>query len=103
MPEGDSLSAVAPYRVVNIGNSDKVRLLDFIDAIEDCLGQKAERNYMGMQTGDVPATWANADLLKTLTGYRPQTDFRDGIGKFVDWYLNYHGVKNDPEKKHYRL
>ena len=82
---------MAPYRVVNIGNSDKVRLLDFVDAIEDCLGQKAERNYMGMQTGDVPATWANADLLKTLTGYRPQTDFRDGIAKFVDWYREYSG------------
>ena len=91
VPEGDSLSAVAPYRVVNIGNSDKVRLLDFIDAIEDCLGQKAERNYMGMQTGDVPATWANANLLKTLTGYRPQTNFRDGIAKFVDWYREYSG------------
>ena len=89
VPEGDNLSPVAPYRVVNIGNSDKVRLLDFVNAIEDCLGQKAERNYMGMQTGDVPATWANADLLKTLTGYRPQTDFRDGIAKFVDWYREY--------------
>ena len=91
VPEGDNLSPVAPYRVVNIGNSDKVRLLDFVDAIEDCLGQKAKRNYMGMQTGDVPATWANADLLKTLTGYRPQTDFRDGIAKFVDWYREYSG------------
>ena len=89
--EGDSLSPVAPYRVVNIGNSDKVRLLDFVDVIEDCLGQKAERNYMGMQTGDVPATWANADLLKSLTGYRPQTDFRDGIAKFVEWYREYSG------------
>lgn len=91
VPKGDSLSPVAPYRVVNIGNSDKVRLLDFVDAIEDCLGQKAERNFMGMQAGDVPATWANADLLKTLTGYRPQTDFRDGISKFVEWYRKYSG------------
>ncbi|MET4102695.1 UDP-glucuronate 4-epimerase [Roseovarius sp. MBR-78] len=91
VPEGDSLSPVAPWRVVNIGNSDKVRLLDFVDAIEDCLGQKAIRNYMGMQTGDVPATWANADLLKTLTGYRPQTDFRDGIARFVEWYREYSG------------
>ncbi|MEP1201242.1 GDP-mannose 4,6-dehydratase [Tateyamaria sp.] len=91
VPEGDNLSPVAPYRVVNIGNSDKVRLLDFVDAIEECLGQKAERNYMGMQTGDVPATWANADLLKTLTGYHPQTDFRDGIAKFVGWYREYSG------------
>lgn len=91
VPEGDSLSPVAPYRVINIGNSEKVRLLDFVDAIEDCLGEKAERNYMGMQTGDVPATWANADLLKTLTGYRPQTDFRDGIAKFINWYRDYCG------------
>ena len=44
---------------------------------------------MGMQTGDVPATWANANLLKTLTGYQPKTDFRDGIAKFVEWYREY--------------
>jgi len=89
--EGDSLSPVAPYRVVNIGNSDKVRLLDFVDAIEECLGMKATRNYMDMQMGDVPATWANADLLQTLTGYRPQTDFRVGIARFVEWYREYAG------------
>ncbi|MFK7877330.1 MAG: NAD-dependent epimerase/dehydratase family protein, partial [Paracoccaceae bacterium] len=83
VPEGDSLSPVAPYRVVNIGNSDKVRLLDFVDAIEEMLGQKAIRNYMPMQMGDVPATWANADLLQTLTGYKPQTNFKDGIAQFV--------------------
>ncbi len=89
--KGDSLSPVAPYRVVNIGNSDKVRLLDFVDAIEDSLGQKAQRNYMDMQMGDVPATWANAELLQRLTGYRPQTDFRDGIDKFVTWFRDYYG------------
>ncbi len=88
--EGDSLSPVAPYRVVNIGNSDKVRLLDFVDAIEAELGKPAIRNYMPMQKGDVPATWANAELLKTLTGYAPQTDFKDGIKQFVDWYLAYY-------------
>lgn len=90
IPEGDSLSPVAPYRVVNIGNSEKVRLLDFVDAIEDSLGQKATRNYMEMQMGDVPATWANADLLQELTGYRPQTDIRDGIEKFVSWFREYY-------------
>ncbi len=89
--EGDSLSPVAPYRVVNIGNSDKVRLLDFVDAIEACLRRKAIRNYMEMQPGDVPATWADAGLLQRLTGFRPQTDFRDGIGHFVDWYRDYYG------------
>ncbi len=88
---GDSLSPVAPFRIVNIGNSDKVRLLDFVDAIEACLGKKAIRNYMPMQMGDVPATWANAELLQRLTGYRPQTDFRDGIARFVTWFREYYG------------
>jgi UDP-glucuronate 4-epimerase len=88
---GDSLSPVAPFRIVNIGNSDKVRLLDFVDAIEESLGKKAVRNYMPMQMGDVPATWANADLLQRLTGYRPQTDFRDGIARFVAWFREYAG------------
>jgi UDP-glucuronate 4-epimerase len=88
---GDSLSSVAPWRVVNIGNSDKVRLLDFIDAIEQCLGKPAIRNYMAMQPGDVPATWADASLLQQLTGYRPQTSFLEGVRRFVDWYLDFHG------------
>lgn len=87
---GDSLSPVAPFRIVNIGNSDKVRLLDFVDAIEDCLGKKAIRNYMEMQKGDVPATWANADLLHRLTGYKPQTHFKDGIAQFVAWFRDYY-------------
>jgi len=91
VPAGDSLSPVAPWRVVNIGNSDKVRLLDFIDAIEAELGITAKRNYMPMQMGDVPATWADATLLRNLTGYRPQTDFRDGIARFVTWFREYHG------------
>lgn len=89
--DGDSLSPVAPYRIVNIGNSEKVRLLDFINAIEDELGIEAVRNYMGMQTGDVPATWADARLLETLTGYKPQTGVREGIAKFVSWFRDYHG------------
>ncbi|WP_170525873.1 GDP-mannose 4,6-dehydratase [Ruegeria arenilitoris] len=89
--EGDSLSPVAPYRVVNIGNGDKVRLMDFVEAIEEAVGKKAIRNYMPMQMGDVPATWANTDLLQRLTGYRPQTDFKDGIAQFVEWFREYHG------------
>lgn len=88
---GDSLSHVAPFRIVNIGNSQKVRLLDFIEAIENCLGKKAVRNYMPMQLGDVPATWADAALLQRLTGYRPQTDFRDGVARFVTWFRDYYG------------
>jgi UDP-glucuronate 4-epimerase len=91
IPEGDSLSPAAPYRVVNIGNSDKVRLLDFIDAIEAELGIEAVRNYMPMQPGDVPATWADASLLQKLTGYAPQTGFREGIAKFVAWHRDFYG------------
>jgi UDP-glucuronate 4-epimerase len=86
----DSLSPVAPFRTINIGNSDKVRLLDFVDALEEHLGKKAFRNYMPMQPGDVPATWADATLLKNLTGYKPNTNFKDGIKAFVDWYVEYY-------------
>lgn len=89
--EGDSLSPVAPWRVVNIGNGDKVRLLDFVEAIEEAVGKKAVRNYMPIQMGDVPATWADTELLQRLTGYRPQTDFKVGIAQFVEWFRDYHG------------
>ena len=89
--EGDSLSPVAPYRIVNIGNSEKVKLLDFVAAIEDAIGRPAKRNLMDMQLGDVPATWADATLLQRLTGYRPETDVRDGIAQFVAWYRDYYG------------
>ncbi len=87
---GDSLSPAAPFRVVNIGNSAKIRLLDFIDAIEAEIGKKAIRNYMPMQQGDVLATWADASLLQSLTGYRPQTPFREGVARFVRWYRDYY-------------
>lgn len=89
--EGDSLSPAAPYRVVNIGNSVTVRLLDFVEAIEAELGLKAIRNYMPMQMGDVPATWADASLLKRLTGYQPHTDVREGIAHFVRWFRDFYG------------
>lgn len=90
--EGDSLSPAAPFRVVNIGNSEKVRLMDFIDAIEQEIGRKAIRNMMPMQLGDVPATWADASLLQNLTGYRPQTPFREGVARFVRWYRDYYNI-----------
>jgi UDP-glucuronate 4-epimerase len=87
---GDSLSPVAPFRIVNIGNSTKVQLIDFIDAIESELGISAKRNYIDMQLGDMPATWADASLLQHLTGYRPRTDFREGIARFVAWFRDYY-------------
>ena len=92
IPDYDSLSPVAPYRVVNIGNSDKVKLLDFIDAIEDALGIQAIRNCMPMQPGDVHATWADTRLLRELTGFEPDTNFKDGVREFVDWYRDHRGT-----------
>lgn len=92
IPEGDSLSPVAPYRTVNIGNSEQVSLGDFIAAMEDALGMEATKNYMKMQKGDVPATWANASLLHSLTGYKPQTSVTEGVARFVKWYREYNNV-----------
>ncbi|AJE46077.1 NAD-dependent epimerase/dehydratase family protein [Celeribacter indicus] len=90
--EGDSLSPVAPFRVVNIGNSDAVQLTDFIAAIETATGRTAARNLMPMQPGDVPATWADATLLKRLTGYAPKTSVPEGVAKFVRWYRQYYNA-----------
>ena len=91
IPPGDSLSKDAPFRIVNIGNSTRVKLTDFVEAIEEVLGRRAIRNYLPMQKGDVPATWADASLLKRLTGYAPKTDLRDGMRAFVAWYRDYYG------------
>jgi UDP-glucuronate 4-epimerase len=88
----DSLSPVAPYRVVNIGNGTKVKLMTFIEVIEEALERKAIRNEMPMQTGDVYATWANTDLLAKLTGTRPATELREGVGDFVRWYRDYYKI-----------
>ncbi|MBY6140120.1 SDR family NAD(P)-dependent oxidoreductase [Leisingera daeponensis] len=90
VPEGDSLSPVAPHRVVNIGNSESVRLTAFIEAIEAATGRKADQNLMPIQAGDVPATWADAALLNRLTGYSPQTSVPEGVARFVSWYREYY-------------
>ena len=89
---GDSLSPVAAWRVVNIGNGEKVSLGDFIAAIEAAAGKKAMRRMTEMQQGDVRATWADTTLLRRLTGYAPETDIRDGMARFVEWYRGYAGV-----------
>ncbi len=96
VPEGDSLSPVAPFRVVNIGNSEPVQLTEFIEAIEEATGLNATRNLMPMQPGDVPATWADATLLRSLTGYTPRTSVREGVAKFVAWYRDYY-LRNSNE------
>lgn len=88
--DGDSLSPVAPWRVVNIGNSNAVKLTDFIDAIEQATGRLSVRNLMPIQAGDVHSTWADASLLKKLTGYSPKTNILDGTKAFVDWFKDYY-------------
>ena len=86
----DSLSPVAPFRVVNIGNSAPVELAQFISVLETALGKKAIQNFMDMQPGDVPATWADTRLLEALTGYCPRTDIQDGVNALIKWYLEYY-------------
>jgi UDP-glucuronate 4-epimerase len=88
--EFDSLSPVAPHRVVNIGNSQPVGLLPFIEEIERCLSRPIARNYMDIQLGDVPRTWADASLLEALTGYKPNTQVSEGVAQFVAWFRDYY-------------
>ena len=88
----DSISSVAPYRIVNIGNSKKIKLLDFIEAIEKNLKKKAIRNYLPMQKGDVPETLADTNLLRSLIDYQPNTNFHEGIKSFIEWYREYYNV-----------
>tara|TARA_B110000971_G_scaffold128840_1_gene131910 strand:+ start:141 stop:1142 length:1002 start_codon:yes stop_codon:yes gene_type:complete len=86
----DSLSSVAPFRILNIGNTQKIYLLDFINALEKEIGLKGLRNYKPMQKGDVLMTLSDTSLLKKLTGYKPKTNYKVGIKKFLDWYLKYY-------------
>jgi len=87
----DPATSYAPYRVYNIGNNEPVELMEFIETIEDAVGKKAEKNMMGMQDGDVVATYADIDALVDAVGFKPATPLKDGIQKFVDWYKGYHG------------
>ncbi len=89
--KNDSLSFVAPFRILNIGNTKKIYLLDFINTLEKELGKKIKRNYLPMQKGDVYSTLSDSSLLKKITGYNPKTDYRKGVKKFIDWYKNFYG------------
>jgi UDP-glucuronate 4-epimerase len=79
---------VAPWRVVNIAGGQPVPLLEFVEAIEVALGQRAKRILLPMQPGDVRETFADHRLLEALTGYRPQTPLSVGVPAFVEWYLS---------------
>ena len=88
--KNDSLSPVAPFRIINIGNTKKVYLLDFISTLEKELDKKAIRNEMPMQKGDVQSTLSKTRLLKEIINYNPNTSYRFGIKKFIDWYKAYY-------------
>ncbi|PTQ13137.1 UDP-glucuronate 5-epimerase [Sphingomonas oleivorans] len=82
----DTLSAHAPFRVVNIGGGQPIGLMEFVETVEAAVGKPAVRKMLPMQPGDVPRTYAAAGLLEALTGYRPATSVEDGVKAFVDWY-----------------
>ncbi len=88
--DADSLSPIAPWRVVNIGRGEPLKLTALIEALETALGRTAERKLLPMQPGDVPLTFAGSDLLQALTGFRPATPLASGVAEFTDWYRNYH-------------
>jgi UDP-glucuronate 4-epimerase len=86
----DPGTSAAPYRIYNIGNNQPVELLHFIETLEKCLGMQATKNFLPMQAGDVPATFANVDDLMRDVGFRPDTPIEVGIARFVEWYRSYH-------------
>ena len=88
----DPASSKAPWRVYNIGNSSPVELMDYIKAIEKALGMEAEKNFMPMQAGDVPATSADVQALMDDVGFKPDTPVEEGVRRFVEWYQGYYEV-----------
>lgn len=88
----DPSTSYAPYRIYNIGNNQQVELMRYIEVLEDCLGKKAEKNFMPLQMGDVPATYANVDDLVQDVDFKPNTPVEIGIRRFTEWYRSYYNV-----------
>ena len=89
----DPSSSNAPFRIYNIGNNQPVPLMHYIEVLEDCLGRKAQKNFLPLQLGDVPDTFADIDDLVRDVGYRPATPVEVGVRRFVDWFCEYYGYK----------
>lgn len=89
----DPGTSKAPWRIYNIGNNNPCTLMHYIEVLEDCLGMKAEKNMLPLQPGDVPYTYADTDDLMNDVGYKPTTTIEEGMAKFVEWYLEYHQIK----------
>jgi len=88
----DPATSKAPWRIYNIGNSNPVELMDYISALEECICKEANKNMLPLQPGDVPDTWADVEDLKKIVGYQPDTPVKEGVRKFVDWYLDYYKI-----------
>ena len=88
--QNDNISPVAPFRVVNIGNSNSINLLDFIKELENLLGREAKKNFLSMQDGDIKKTHSDINLLRALTNFEPKTNIHEGISQFVKWYKSYY-------------
>ena len=86
----DSATSNAPYRLYNIGNNQPVELMKYIETLENCLGKKAQYNFLPLQPGDVPATYADIEALEQDVGYKPATTIGSGIQRFVDWYRGFY-------------
>lgn len=89
----DASASSAPYKIFNIGNNQPVKLMTFIEAIEKALGKEAVKQYLPMQDGDVPATFADIDDLQQAVGFKPSTAIEVGVQRFVDWYRSYYSVE----------
>ena len=83
----------SPYKIFNIGNSSPINLMDFVQTIEEYLGIEAKKDFMPIQPGDVEATSANINLLKDWTGFKPRTNLKNGVRKFIEWYLEYYNLE----------
>ena len=90
----DPATSYCPYRIYNIGNNSKVDLLRYIEVLEECLGRQATRNYLPLQPGDVPATYADVADLENDVGFKPATAIEDGIKRFVEWYKEYYKIND---------
>jgi UDP-glucuronate 4-epimerase len=89
----DPATSSAPYRLYNIGSNNPIELMRYIETLEKCLGRVAEKNFLPMQAGDVPATYADVDALIDDVGYKPATSIEGGIARFVEWYKAYYRIK----------
>ncbi|WP_048606042.1 NAD-dependent epimerase [Providencia rettgeri] len=91
--EASPMTSSAPYQVYNIGNGHPVQLMDYIKALEDAIGIKAKKNFMPRHTGDVYQTYADTSALFEITGYQPKVDVKEGVSRFVEWYIDFYRYK----------